>query len=96
MSMVRKAALLGAFMAGITLSGAAVAAEGNAAPAYSPVPGLKTAGTNVAAAIVGGRGARPDTLYASCIEKGQTCTLHGTPCCGPYDCKGSFPNTTCK
>lgn len=33
---------------------------------------------------------------ASCIEKGQACTLHGTECCGTYECKGTFPNTTCQ
>lgn len=31
-----------------------------------------------------------------CIEQGQTCTLNGTPCCSPYHCKGTFPNTTCQ
>jgi hypothetical protein len=40
--------------------------------------------------------ARADALNASCIESGQTCTLHGTPCCGAYTCKGKFPNTTCQ
>jgi len=33
---------------------------------------------------------------ASCIEKGLTCVLNGTPCCAPYECKGKFPNTTCR
>ena len=33
---------------------------------------------------------------ASCIEKGQACTLHGTECRGTYECKGTFPNTTCQ
>ena len=32
----------------------------------------------------------------SCIGGGETCTLHGTPCCAPYTCKGRFPNTTCQ
>lgn len=32
----------------------------------------------------------------SCIEQGQTCVLHGTACCAPYECKGKFPNTTCQ
>jgi hypothetical protein len=32
----------------------------------------------------------------SCIQKGQTCTRFGTPCCDPYTCKGAFPNTTCQ
>jgi hypothetical protein len=31
----------------------------------------------------------------SCIGGGETCTVHGTPCCPPYTCKGRFPNTTC-
>jgi hypothetical protein len=31
-----------------------------------------------------------------CIGKGETCTLHGTPCCDPYTCQGRFPNTTCQ
>lgn len=33
---------------------------------------------------------------ASCIEKGLTCILNGTPCCAPYECKGKFPNTYCQ
>jgi hypothetical protein len=33
---------------------------------------------------------------ASCIEGGLTCILNGTPCCPPYECKGKFPNTTCR
>lgn len=33
---------------------------------------------------------------ASCIEGGLTCVLNGTPCCPPYECKGKFPNTTCR
>jgi len=39
---------------------------------------------------------KPAEAAANCIEEGQTCTLHGTPCCGTYECKGTFPNTTCK
>lgn len=39
---------------------------------------------------------KPAEAAANCIEEGQTCTLHGTPCCGTYKCKGTFPNTTCK
>jgi len=35
-------------------------------------------------------------LAANCIEKDLQCTLNGTPCCSPYECKGKFPNTTCK
>lgn len=35
-------------------------------------------------------------LGASCIEEGLQCTLHGTPCCAPYNCKGKFPNTYCQ
>jgi hypothetical protein len=35
-------------------------------------------------------------LAANCIEKGLQCTLNGTPCCAPYECKGKFPITTCK
>jgi hypothetical protein len=35
-------------------------------------------------------------LGASCIEKDLQCTLNGTPCCAPYECKGTFPNTYCK
>jgi predicted RNA-binding Zn-ribbon protein involved in translation (DUF1610 family) len=35
-------------------------------------------------------------LAANCIEGGLTCVLTGTPCCAPYECKGKFPNTTCK
>lgn len=35
-------------------------------------------------------------LAASCIEKDLQCTLNGTPCCVPYECKGKFPNTYCK
>lgn len=35
-------------------------------------------------------------LAANCIEQGLTCVLNGTPCCAPYECKGKFPNTTCK
>lgn len=35
-------------------------------------------------------------LAANCIEQGLTCVLKGTPCCAPYECKGKFPNTTCK
>lgn len=31
-----------------------------------------------------------------CVEKGQTCILNGTACCGSYTCKGKFPNTTCQ
>lgn len=33
---------------------------------------------------------------ASCIEKGLTCILNGTPCCSPYECRGKFPNTYCQ
>lgn len=36
------------------------------------------------------------TYGASCIEGGLQCTLNGTPCCAPYECKGKFPNTTCQ
>jgi hypothetical protein len=32
----------------------------------------------------------------NCIEKGLQCTLNGTPCCAPYECKGKFPNTYCQ
>jgi hypothetical protein len=35
-------------------------------------------------------------LGANCIEKGLQCTLNGTPCCAPYECKGKFPNTYCQ
>ena len=35
-------------------------------------------------------------LANSCIEKGLTCILNGTPCCSPYECKGKFPNTYCQ
>lgn len=35
-------------------------------------------------------------LGASCIEKDLQCTLNGTPCCAPYECKGKFPNTYCQ
>lgn len=35
-------------------------------------------------------------LANSCIEKGLTCILTGTPCCSPYECKGKFPNTYCQ
>ncbi len=35
-------------------------------------------------------------LGANCIEKGLQCTLNGTPCCAPYQCKGKFPNTYCQ
>ena len=35
-------------------------------------------------------------LAANCIEQGLICVLNGTPCCAPYECKGNFPNTTCK
>ena len=38
----------------------------------------------------------PMDLAQSCIDKGQACVLHGTPCCPPYECKGRFPNTTCQ
>jgi hypothetical protein len=38
----------------------------------------------------------PPATEAGCIEEGQTCVLNGTPCCGSYECKGSFPNTTCQ
>ncbi|MBU4479825.1 hypothetical protein KKG48_00065 [Patescibacteria group bacterium] len=34
--------------------------------------------------------------FYSCIEKDLICILHGTPCCAPYECKGTFPNTYCK
>ena len=34
--------------------------------------------------------------YDSCIEKGLTCILNGTPCCGTLTCKGKFPITMCK
>jgi hypothetical protein len=45
--------------------------------------GFVAGGTNIA-------------MAASCIEKGLQCTLNGTPCCSPYDCKGKFPNTYCQ
>ena len=35
-------------------------------------------------------------LGANCIEQGLQCTLNGTPCCAPYKCKGTFPNTYCQ
>ena len=35
-------------------------------------------------------------LAANCIEKDLQCTLNGTPCCAPYECKGKFPNTYCQ
>ena len=35
-------------------------------------------------------------LAANCIEQGLQCTLNGTPCCSPYSCKGTFPNTYCQ
>lgn len=38
----------------------------------------------------------PPATGAGCIDEGQTCVVHGTPCCGSYECKGTFPNTTCQ
>jgi hypothetical protein len=35
-------------------------------------------------------------LSFDCIEQGLQCTLNGTPCCAPYNCKGKFPNTYCQ
>jgi hypothetical protein len=35
-------------------------------------------------------------LADNCIEKDLQCTLNGTPCCAPYECKGKFPNTYCQ
>jgi hypothetical protein len=35
-------------------------------------------------------------LGDNCIEQGLQCTLNGTPCCAPYNCKGKFPNTYCQ
>jgi|HubBroStandDraft_6_1064221.scaffolds.fasta_scaffold433922_1 hypothetical protein len=35
-------------------------------------------------------------LAQSCIGHGQVCVLNGTPCCGPYQCRGPFPNTSCQ
>jgi hypothetical protein len=32
----------------------------------------------------------------SCLPKGLSCVLDGTPCCAPYKCGGKFPNTTCQ
>ena len=57
---------------------------GDCTEAYLPVAGYLVAGN---ANIV---------LGASCIEKGLQCTLNGTPCCAPYECKGKFPNTYCQ
>jgi hypothetical protein len=94
--MFRKTAVLAAFIAGMQIAGAAAAAERGGATAFSPVPGVTTAGTNVAAAIIAGRGTLPDVVNASCIEEGKTCVKHGTPCCGTFQCKGNFPNTTCQ
>jgi hypothetical protein len=37
-----------------------------------------------------------DVLSYGCIEKDLQCTLNGTPCCAPYNCKGKFPNTYCQ
>jgi hypothetical protein len=49
----------------------------------SAAGGFVAEGTNIA-------------MAASCIEKGLQCTLNGTSCCAPYDCKGKFPNTYCQ
>jgi hypothetical protein len=38
-----------------------------------------------------------DIVGDQCIAHGETCTLHGTPCCDDADeCGGKFPNTICQ
>ncbi|MCC2111932.1 MAG: hypothetical protein KDJ16_07855 [Hyphomicrobiales bacterium] len=93
--MLRKSLLAAAFVAAALIPGAAAAID---APAVEPVGA--TAETRIAAKADDMRLVRKylgmPQYGASCIDHGQTCTLNGTPCCDPYDCKGSFPNTTCK
>ncbi len=93
--MLRKSLLAAAFLAVALVPGAACAVDaGSAHPAPASVE------TRIAAMSEDLRLVRKylgEPQYgASCIEHGQTCTLHGTACCEPYDCKGSFPNTTCQ
>lgn len=94
--MVRKAIWLVAFLAGIQVAGIANAENTLRTPAFSPVPETRVATDMSVDALIGRFGARPDTVHANCIAEGQTCVLHGTPCCGTFKCKGKFPNTTCQ
>jgi hypothetical protein len=36
-----------------------------------------------------------ESTAQSCIAKGQTCVINGTPCCAG-SCQGNFPNTYCQ
>ena len=52
--------------------------------------------TSLSATVNAGTLPTAGVQYNACIEKDLTCVLNGTACCGPYTCKGKFPNTTCQ
>jgi hypothetical protein len=96
MQMFRKAILLAALIAGINMVGIANAEDKLTTQNSSPMPETRVAAGSDLGSLHKILIGIPDTVHATCIEQNQTCVLHGTPCCGPYKCKGTFPNTICQ
>jgi hypothetical protein len=78
--MLRKAIWLVAFVAGTQVAGIANAENTLKTPDFSPVQETRVATDMSVDALIRRFGANPDTVHADCIEEGQTCVLHGTPC----------------
>ena len=94
--MFRNAILLAALIAGINMAGVANAGDELTTQNSSPMPETRVAAGNNLGSLHKILVGMPDTAHATCIEQNQTCVLHGTPCCGPYKCKGTFPTTICQ
>jgi len=88
MPMFRKAILLAALFAAINIVGIANAEDKLTTQNFSPMPETRVAAGNNLGSLHKILDGIPDTVQANCIEQGQTCVLHGTPCCDPYKCKG--------
>lgn len=96
MPMFGKAILSAALIAGINIAGIAHAEDKLTIQNSSPMPETRVAAGKNSGSLHRILVGMPDTVHATCIAQNQTCVLHGTPCCGPYQCKGTFPNTICQ
>lgn len=57
---------------------------------------LRTFAQGAALAVIASASLPSRARADDCVSQGQPCILYGTPCCGTYTCKGTFPNTTCQ
>ena len=96
MPMFRKVILLAALIAGINMAGVANAEDQLTTQNFNPMLETRVAAGNNLGSLHKILVGIPDTVHATCIAQNQTCVLHGTPCCGPYKCKGTFPTTICQ